>query len=552
MSIDPHHVHNFWGASPALDLKEVVCAARRAAGSNEEVGSNDDEPGLHRGTLDAGPLTALLVGTSDPRHVFTTLARSRREGDPDQALHFTVHESHMVEVARHVLLISVLVRDDLPPTDRTERFLEIFMNATVRDSTAELIERHAQRLEEVVGAIFAGEVDAVASDPVASIFDFSLLKFKEKDELMDCFRSWSRKVPFDMELARDRRQRKYYNDRFDHRKNVVDWDYHMRMLPAGAGIVHFKHFAQWRLAGIGYPVRESTYPAANRTLVGYARGTTKEFKDRDGEDKGRTIESRGYWGDIINSPYHCFGTAAEETSLFKVANRQHVKNAVEVSEYNVAANLFEMRVGRPWKAEGNAEAGAEAINAWMPDEGLMPSDGEGGNRGGGCASAGDESQAGGSWEGSDGPAFHAAWRKLKITLVGPENFEKNFAARAKHQAAFDVVVVGAWQAQRVTPVLGGTAKRSGGVLVMEGAKYFVFMDKKAATQFAVKSALLADAAGFSPVPASKAPPPPPPAGEDEQGTVLDGDKAPQPVGPGILPEIDDVHRFFVIKPAKGE
>lgn len=183
------------------------------------------------------------------------------------------------------------------------------MNATVRDSTAELIERHAQSLEHVVGAIFAGEGDRpeVATHPVARVFDFSLLKFKEKDELMDCFRSWSRKVPFDMELARDRRQRKYYDDRFDHRKNVVDWDYHMRIEPAGAGVIHFKHFAQWRLAGIAYPVRESTYPAPNRTLVGYARGTTKEFKDRNLDDKGRTIESRGYWGDIINSPYHCFG-----------------------------------------------------------------------------------------------------------------------------------------------------------------------------------------------------------------------------------------------------
>ena len=73
--------------------------------------------------------------------------------------------------------------------------------------------------------------------------------------------------------------------------------------------------------GIAYPVREATYPAPNRTLVGYARGTTKEFKDRDCADKGRTIDSRGYWGDIINSPYHCFGTAAEEPSLFKVGPR---------------------------------------------------------------------------------------------------------------------------------------------------------------------------------------------------------------------------------------
>ena len=313
MSLDPHHVHNFWGASPALDVREVV--ARCGAGEGGVAASA--APG------DAEPLRALLVGASDVRHVFTTLARSRRHF-PHRHIHFHVHEPTMVETARHVLLLCVLMTDDLPPTERMERFLEIFMNATVRDSTAELIERHAQRLERVVGAIFAGEADdpEIASDPVARVFDFSLLKFKEKDELMDCLRSWSRRVPFDMELARDRRLRKYYDERFDVRKNIVDWDYHMRVEPAGGGIIHFKHFAQWRLAGIGYPVREATYPAPNRTLVGYARGTTKEFKDRNLDDKGRTVESRGFWGDVLNGPYHSFGTRAEEPSLFKVANRQ--------------------------------------------------------------------------------------------------------------------------------------------------------------------------------------------------------------------------------------
>ena len=98
----------------------------------------------------------------------------------------------MVEAARHVLLLCVLMSDDLPPSERVERFLEIFMNATLRESTAELVETCAARLERVVGAMFAGEADApdVASDRVCQVFDFSLLKFKEKDELVECFRSW--------------------------------------------------------------------------------------------------------------------------------------------------------------------------------------------------------------------------------------------------------------------------------------------------------------------------------------------------------------------------
>ena len=522
MSLDPHHVHNFWGASPALDVREVV--ARCGAGEGGVASSA--APG------DAEPLRALLVGASDVRHVFTTLARSRRHL-PHRHVHFYVHEPTMVETARHVLLLCVLMTDDLPPTDRMERFLEIFMNATVRDSTAELIERHAQRLERVVGAIFAGEADdpEIASDPVARVFDFSLLKFKEKDELMDCIRSWSRRVPFDMELARDRRLRKYYDERFDVRKNIVDWDYHMRVEPAGGGIIHFKHFAQWRLAGIGYPVREATYPAPNRTLVGYARGTTKEFKDRNLDDKGRTVESRGFWGDVLNGPYHSFGTRAEEPSLFKVANRQHVKNAVEVCEYNVAANLYEMRAGKPWRA-GNGDAGADAINAWMPEEGVTPEDGEG-------------ADGSGAWEGRDGEIFDDAWRRLRVVVVGPENFEKNFASRGKHAALFDAIVVGAWSAQRVTPALGATAK-PGATLAVEGGKHFVAMDAKAAVEFAGKVADLAVAAGFAPVPPSAPETTPAPAPERDPDEIPDGRK-PQTraTGPGVVPELDDAFRFFV-------
>ena len=33
-----------------------------------------------------------------------------------------------------------------------------------------------------------------------------------------------------------------------------------------------------------------------------------------------------------------------------------------------------------------------------------------------------------------------------MTLIGPADLEKNFAARAKNQGKFDAIVVGAWQA----------------------------------------------------------------------------------------------------------
>jgi hypothetical protein len=116
MSLDPHHVHNFWGTSPGLDLKELVEAARTSAAAASD---QDGDAATDAETKNVvSPLTALLVGTSDPRHILTTLARCKRRGDPDQALHFHVHEANMVETARHILLLCILMTDDLPPTDR--------------------------------------------------------------------------------------------------------------------------------------------------------------------------------------------------------------------------------------------------------------------------------------------------------------------------------------------------------------------------------------------------------------------------------------------------
>jgi len=492
-----------------------------------------------------------------------------------------VYESSMVEAARHVLLLCVLMSDDLPPSERVERFLEIFMNATLRESTAELVETCAARLERVVGAMFAGEADApdVASDRVCQVFDFSLLKFKEKDELVECFRSWradpelvsaasaaaraARGARFDADALRDARLRRYYDDRYDHRRNVVDWDYNMRVDAAGAGVIHFKHFAQFRLTGIAYPVREATFPRPNPSLLSAARGTTKEFKDRELKDRGRSVETRGFWGDILNSPYHCFGTDAEDKSLFRVANRQRVHDAVEVSEHNVAACLFEMRAGAPWRRDGGAPGGVatEAMNAWSGDV-----DDEVAHRG----TRADTPETRAEWCGGDGAVFEETWRAARVALVGPADLEKAFLAKPKFAGAFDAAVVGAWHAQRITPALGKTLKNSRaaeagergatggeagdagdrnnaskGVLIVEGSKYFVFADAKASAAFAEKTRALARDAGCAPVPAAEDEP------EDdedvpESGIRADGSRRPRRArGGGVVKGVDDVHRCYV-------
>jgi hypothetical protein len=49
-----------------------------------------------------------------------------------------------------------------------------------------------------------------------------------------------------------------------------------------------------------------------------------------------TLQVRGYWGDVLVSPYIAFGVCAPtEPSLFEVRQTQHVKTAVHVAEFNV-------------------------------------------------------------------------------------------------------------------------------------------------------------------------------------------------------------------------
>jgi len=563
MSMDPHHVHNFWGVSPALDVRQVVRQCRLQGGGVRAVSCASHDP-----SEPSPNFSTLLVGTNDPRHIFTTTARSRRHGSSADAAppttSFFVHESSTVELARHVLLLCVLMTDDVPPADRVERFLEIFGNFTLRESTSQLVQRLAARLERVVGAIFAGETtDAPNNTPdrIATVFDFSLLKFKEKDALMDVFRSWGgddvNSKHFDPDKKRDLRLRKLYGDRFDHRRNIIDWDYHMRLDAAGAGVVHMKHFASFRCSGIAFPVREATFPCANKTLLGFAEGTTKEWKNRDARDVGRVVDTFGFWGDITNGPYIGFGTDAENPGqAFAMKNRQHRHNAVEISEMNVASRLFETRAGVPW-GEFSKNNGTKDGSSLEVDEAELETDlmnaacvaEEVGGDASDTSNAGDASTAISpdgkkEWRGGDGAVFHETWASLRVTLVGPGNFDTGFLGKPKRAEAFHAVVVGAWAVQRVTPTLAKVVK-PGGVLITEGSKYLLAADGNATAAFAEKTLALANLAGFQAVPFDDTEPV-----DDEpvteSGMRHDGSRRPKRLRfPGVVKGVDDVHRFYV-------
>lgn len=67
---------------------------------------------------------------------------------------------------------------------------------------------------------------------LASLVDFSQLKFRERDDLEFTLNFWRQddKKKFDIQALWDARLRTHYANRYDSRDNLVDWDYHMKFI----------------------------------------------------------------------------------------------------------------------------------------------------------------------------------------------------------------------------------------------------------------------------------------------------------------------------------
>jgi hypothetical protein len=63
------------------------------------------------------------------------------------------------------------------------------------------------------------------------------------------------------------------------------------------------------------------------------------------------VQVRGFWGDIINSPYHSFGTTSDpqdKARLFRISGQLYKHTETDIAEFNVTAYLNEMETGEPY------------------------------------------------------------------------------------------------------------------------------------------------------------------------------------------------------------
>ena len=67
-----------------------------------------------------------------------------------------------------------------------------------------------------------------------------------------------------------------------------------------ASVIHIKQYRGWRETGVAFEFGDQTYTVPNRTMASYTQTN----------EKGRGLSMRrGYWLDIVNSPFISLGVS---------------------------------------------------------------------------------------------------------------------------------------------------------------------------------------------------------------------------------------------------
>ncbi|CAF1067917.1 unnamed protein product [Brachionus calyciflorus] len=312
---------NWWGFSPSIDLIKII---------NENLPNKTDED----------PLNILLVNSGDQRLILDSLkSKSKKK------VNFYISEKMLELYARDLLLLSIIFEHPSKSgiQEKSENFLEIYGNLFIRENTANIIQ---QKSNEFIK--FITDLDYLAKSRL-KMFDFSLLKYKERDFLEGIFKFWrikeKNKEYFPADKCWDVRLRTYFGIRYDSRSNAYDWDYSMKLIDRkNCSIINHKIYSKWRDTGTAFELRDTNYDTPNKTL---ASGMI--FNDPRSGDKA---SRRGYFGDIIVGPYLTYGIEHVNLDYFKKVNDVHRYTAMDISKANMEnlcekiLNLSELDLGR--------------------------------------------------------------------------------------------------------------------------------------------------------------------------------------------------------------
>ncbi|KAL7517515.1 hypothetical protein ACHAWX_002434 [Stephanocyclus meneghinianus] len=297
-----------WGISQATDLL-----------SNRHEPTNDE-------------INILLICPRDPRSILKTIANALVH-NPSERIRFYVVEEHAHVLARHVLLLHAFFDESMPVRQRVQMYLEIFGNEKVTEKSANYVKEKARHLMDLV-------LDEKHVEGMEDVFDLSLLKQRDRDDLVSVFESWRRSTTSESNDARDKLLRRFYGNRYDSRIGVVDWDYHTSIKPV-ASIIHLRQFREWRLTGQAFEFGAAAYTVHN---------PTHSVSGLDG--KGCSV-------DVSTGPFVSLGIDCERSNglteeLFQVHNKgtgaeQHRYSSIEVALFNMTSFIWAVTTGEKYE-----------------------------------------------------------------------------------------------------------------------------------------------------------------------------------------------------------
>ena len=306
---------NFWGVTPFINLFET--------------GKELKDPSTKE-------INVLLSNSNDLRHIIFTLYNlfisQNKKKVKYPLINFYIHETHKENLCRNLLLFHLICDREKSIIERVEMIMEIYANTLLPSRTIDYINTVYKLLINFITN------DLKKFTPIyKNLIDLSCLTHKEIDEMVEIFQSYDSKFPYDIEKYRNDRIRFALKDRYDYRRNMYDWDYNMN-LQKYAPIVRLQHYMYWRENGIAFVMRLNEYKQPNRTLANYIEGRNKVNKD--------SCMVRGFWGDIVNSPYISYGLELEtkdEIDYFYQNNKiNYLRDAQDVTEYNLVKFLLRL------------------------------------------------------------------------------------------------------------------------------------------------------------------------------------------------------------------
>jgi dynein assembly factor 3 len=281
---------------------------------------------------DSEEINILVSDCSDIRHILKSCSESLHPGTKrENPINFYIHETDPENLARDLLFLTIICETQLSMTERMELFTDLYGNTMIRSKSAKYLDEIAVEISRLITE--HRKCQSVLTD----LINFETLKFKERDDIEDIVNTWRLSIPFDIESLRDQRLRAYYKKRYDVRKNLVDWDYNFN-IKKFTNFIDKDKYIRWRLTGVAFEARLSEAMCPNRTMGSYVEGKKKVSRD--------SCLVRGFWGDIINSPYIPLGIEVENEEdrqkFNKEYNFQRPYNACDVVEYHIEGYMTKL------------------------------------------------------------------------------------------------------------------------------------------------------------------------------------------------------------------